>query len=84
MKETILYTILPIITYIYFGGWLFFIKPIIHACTLFDLGTLTGMDIFWTIVQCIVISPVIGFVASLVVLFVSCLIDVIIETIQGK
>ena len=42
-----------IILGIYVGGYLMFIRPIIDCLIAFDLGTLTGSMIGWTIAKCI-------------------------------
>lgn len=81
IKDFLYNTALPIATYAYFGLWLFFIKPIIHACTLFDLGQLTGSYIAWTIFECVILSPAVGLLAVVAVVFIECFIDSLIETI---
>ena len=42
-----------VISSLYVGGWLMFIKPIIACCAAFDAGTLTGMMIGISVLKCI-------------------------------
>lgn len=70
-----IYYILMTCSSLYFGAWLFFCKPIITACELFDQGTLTGVDIIWTLIQCTIICPIVIFLCILIVCFVWVAID---------
>lgn len=58
-------TLIFIISYldgIYVGGYLMFIKPITTCITAFDLGTLTGAMIGWSIVKCVFAGSVCGII----------------------
>lgn len=49
-----------IVLSIYVGGWLLFIKPIVALCAAYDVGTLTGSIIGWTIFECLVLAPIVA------------------------
>lgn len=60
-----------IVLSIYVGGWLLFIKPIVALCAAYDVGTLTGSIIGWTIFECLVLAPIIARVIMKVALAVA-------------
>ena len=57
--------IVSILNGAYVGGFLMFIKPIITCITAFDLGTLTGTMIGWSIVKCVFAGTVSGIIIYL-------------------
>lgn len=61
MKRTIFGWIVLIgsmVSGVYVGAWLMFIKPIIEACKAFDAGTLTGLMVGTTALKCVFASLV--------------------------
>lgn len=60
MRETLFWItiIVGVALGIYAGGWLLFIKPIITVCAAYDVGTLTGSMIGWTIIKYLVFAPI--------------------------
>lgn len=54
-----------IILGIYVGGYLMFVRPIVDCLIAFDLGTLTGSMIGWTIAKCIFAGTASGVVIGI-------------------
>ncbi len=60
MKQVLgfLFIVAGVLSGLYVGGWMLFIKPIINACKMFDAGTLTGVIVGTTVLKCIFASLV--------------------------
>lgn len=58
-----------VVSSVYVGAWLMFIKPIIEVCKAFDAGTLTGLLVGTTVLKCLfasVVGWIIVYVGSVV------------------
>lgn len=66
--------VIGIITAIYVGGYVMFVKAILTACAAFDAGTLTANIVGITVIKCLLASTVAG-----VIVYVSTVISAIVD-----